>query len=75
MPIQLSHKQILTSLENLIGRTVRMDYNTQTTERGKFMRITVEIDLNEPLGMGIDLDGVWQRVEYENLPDLCFSYG
>ncbi|CAN1794997.1 Putative ribonuclease H protein At1g65750 [Linum perenne] len=75
IPIQLYHKQILTSLGNLIEKTVRVDYNTQTAERGKFARIAVEIDLNEPLATGIDLDGAWQRVEYENLPDLCFSCG
>ncbi|CAN1848740.1 hypothetical protein LINPERHAP1_LOCUS39048 [Linum perenne] len=75
LPIHLYHKQILSSLGNLIGHTVRMDHNTQTAERGKFARITVEIDLNEPLVTGIDLDGAWQRVEYENLPELCFSCG
>ncbi|CAN1853756.1 Putative ribonuclease H protein At1g65750, partial [Linum perenne] len=73
LPIQLYHKQILSSLGNLIGKTVRMDYNTQTAERGKFARITVEIDINEPLVTGIMVDGVWQRTEYENLPDLCFT--
>ncbi|CAN1142696.1 hypothetical protein LINPERHAP2_LOCUS13202 [Linum perenne] len=75
LPIQLYHKQILSSLGNLIGRTVRMDHNTQTAERGKFARIAVEIDLNEPLVTGVELDGAWQRVEYENLPELCFSCG
>ncbi|CAN1160036.1 hypothetical protein LINPERHAP2_LOCUS23068 [Linum perenne] len=75
LPVQLYHKQILSSLGNLIGRTVRMDHNTQTAECGKFARIAVEIDLNEPLVTGIDLDGAWQCVEYENLPELCFSCG
>ncbi|CAN1848408.1 hypothetical protein LINPERHAP1_LOCUS38918 [Linum perenne] len=75
LPIQLYHKQILSSLGNLIGKTVRMDYNTLTAERGKFARIAVEIDINEPLATGIELDGVWQQAEYENLPELCFTCG
>ncbi|CAN1215276.1 hypothetical protein LINPERPRIM_LOCUS146 [Linum perenne] len=47
-----------------------MDFNTQSAVRGKFARIPVEIDLSEPLGTGIELDGAWQRVEHENLAEL-----
>ncbi|CAN1801861.1 Putative ribonuclease H protein At1g65750 [Linum perenne] len=75
MPIQLYHKEILTSLGNLVGKTVKIDYNTQSAERGKFARIAIELDLSEPLATGIDLDGVWQRIEYENLPNFCFECG
>ncbi|CAN1819277.1 Putative ribonuclease H protein At1g65750 [Linum perenne] len=32
-------------------------------------------DLGEPLAPGVELDGAWQRVEYENLPELCFTCG
>ncbi|CAN1259077.1 hypothetical protein LINPERPRIM_LOCUS10068 [Linum perenne] len=75
MPIQYYHAQVLTSLGNLLGRTVKIDYNTQHAERGKFARMAVEIDLNQPLAPVIKLDGVWQDVEYENLPALCFTCG
>ncbi|CAN1823536.1 hypothetical protein LINPERHAP1_LOCUS30413 [Linum perenne] len=75
MPVQYYHAQILTSLDNLIGRTVKIDFNTQNAERGKFDHLAVEIDLNEPLTPTIDLDGCRQDVEYENLPALCFDCG
>ncbi|CAN1152785.1 hypothetical protein LINPERHAP2_LOCUS18978, partial [Linum perenne] len=75
MLVQYYHAQILTSLNNLIGRTVKIDFNTQNAERGKFARLAVEIDLNEPLTPTIDLDGCRQDVEYENLPALCFDCG
>ncbi|CAN1795057.1 hypothetical protein LINPERHAP1_LOCUS20483, partial [Linum perenne] len=75
MPVQYYHAQILTLLGNLLGRTVKIDYNTQHAERGKFARLAVEIDLNEPLAPMIKLDGCWQDVEYENLPALCFTCG
>ncbi|CAN1751191.1 hypothetical protein LINPERHAP1_LOCUS4255 [Linum perenne] len=68
MPVQYYHAQILTSLGNLIGRTIKIDFNTQHAERGKFARLAVEIDLNEPLVPTIELDGCRQDVEYENLP-------
>ncbi|CAN1775312.1 hypothetical protein LINPERHAP1_LOCUS13284 [Linum perenne] len=49
LPIHFYHVQVLTSLGNLIGKMVRIDFNTQTAERGKFARMAVEIDLDKPL--------------------------
>ncbi|CAN1289104.1 Uncharacterized protein At4g02000, partial [Linum perenne] len=75
LPIHFYHVQVLTSLGNLIGKTIIIDFNTQTTERGKFARIAVEIDLDKPLPPVVLLDGAIQQVEYENLPNLCFECG
>ncbi|CAN1851754.1 hypothetical protein LINPERHAP1_LOCUS40329 [Linum perenne] len=75
LPILFYHPQILLALENLLGRIVRIDLTTQSAERGKFARIAVEIDLNEPLVPVIELGGAPQQVEYENIPDLCFDCG
>ncbi|CAN1279584.1 hypothetical protein LINPERPRIM_LOCUS17071 [Linum perenne] len=47
VPIQFYHPQILTSLGNLIGWTVKIDANTQRGDRGKFARLAVEIDHKE----------------------------
>ncbi|CAN1122767.1 hypothetical protein LINPERHAP2_LOCUS1516 [Linum perenne] len=66
---------VLASLGNLVGRTVKIDFNTQTVERGKFARIAVEINLDDPLPPVVLLDGAFQQVEYENLPNLCFECG
>ncbi|CAN1318128.1 hypothetical protein LINPERPRIM_LOCUS30686 [Linum perenne] len=49
LPIHFYHAQVLNSLGNLIGKTVKTDFNTQRAERGKFARVSIEIDLNEPL--------------------------
>ncbi|CAN1126964.1 Uncharacterized protein At4g02000 [Linum perenne] len=75
LPIHFYHSQVLTSLGNLIGRTIKIDFSTQKAERGKFARIAIEIDLGAPLPPVIVLDGALQQVEYENLPTLCFSCG
>ncbi|CAN1172326.1 hypothetical protein LINPERPRIM_LOCUS30815, partial [Linum perenne] len=75
MPVQYYHSRILISLGDLLGRTVKIDYNTQHAERGKFARLVVEIDLNEPLAPVIKLYDSWQDVEYENLLSLCFCCG
>lgn len=39
------------------------------------MRLAVQIDLFEPLVSDFILDGNVQIVEYENLPNICFSCG
>ncbi|CAN1126325.1 hypothetical protein LINPERHAP2_LOCUS3368 [Linum perenne] len=52
-----------------------MEYNTQSAVRGKFARIAIEIDLSEPVATGVELDDSWQRIEYENLLELCFGCG
>ncbi|CAN1826422.1 hypothetical protein LINPERHAP1_LOCUS31541 [Linum perenne] len=75
LPIHFYHGQVLTSLGNLIGRTIKIDFNTQRAEWGKFACIAVEIDLGAPLPPVVVLDGAIQKVEYENLPTLCFGCG
>ncbi|CAN1152494.1 hypothetical protein LINPERHAP2_LOCUS18778 [Linum perenne] len=73
LPIHFYHVQVLTSLGNLVGKTIKIDFNTQRAERGKFARIAVELDLDEPLPPVVMLDGAAQHIEYENLPNLCFD--
>ncbi|CAN1849891.1 Uncharacterized protein At4g02000 [Linum perenne] len=75
LPIHFYHAQVLTSLGNLIGKTVKIDFNTQRAERGRFARIAIEIDLSQPIPPTVLLDGAIQKVEYENLPKLCFECG
>ncbi|CAN0905492.1 hypothetical protein LINGRAHAP2_LOCUS23703 [Linum grandiflorum] len=75
LPYQYYHKDILVGLGNLIGRFVCIDKPTLNSARGKFARIAVEINIAEPVATGVSLDGVWQEVEYENLPSFCFKCG
>lgn len=57
----------------MIGRVIRIDYNTAATTKGKFTRLAVELDLEKPLCSQFQPDGKLQRVEYEGLPKICFS--
>ncbi|CAL1414072.1 unnamed protein product [Linum trigynum] len=75
LKIHFYHKEVLTSLGNLIGRTIKLDYHTLTQQRAKFARLAVEVDLSKPLVPRIWLDDDWQKVEYENLPMVCFDCG
>ncbi|CAL1411640.1 unnamed protein product [Linum trigynum] len=75
LKIHFYHKEVLTTLGNLIGRTIKLDYHTLTQQRAKFARLAVEVDLSRPLVPRIWLDDDWQAVEYENLPAVCFECG
>ncbi|CAN0886793.1 hypothetical protein LINGRAHAP2_LOCUS15443 [Linum grandiflorum] len=75
LPYQYYHPDILEGLGNLVGSFVRIDPRTQNSSRGKFARITVEVNLSEPAPKGVFVDGVWQLVEYENLPLFCRDCG
>ncbi|CAN0872967.1 hypothetical protein LINGRAHAP2_LOCUS10241 [Linum grandiflorum] len=75
LPYQYYQSDVLKGLGNLVGRTVRIDKRTLTSARGKFAHLAVEVNLKEAVAIGVFLDNVWQDVEYENLPALCFGCG
>ncbi|KAJ4838031.1 hypothetical protein Tsubulata_019506 [Turnera subulata] len=54
---------------------VRIDYSTQRTERGRFAKVAVELDISKPLETEACVDGVWYPIVYESLPQVCFSCG
>lgn len=60
---------------NVLGRTVKIDYNTQNSQRGKFSRVAVDIELDKPVKGQMKIDGEIQRVECEDLPNICYSCG
>ncbi|CAI0627225.1 unnamed protein product [Linum tenue] len=75
LKVHFYHREVLTSLGNLIGRTIKLDYHTINQQRRKFARLAVEIDMTKHLVPRIFLDDHWQKVEYENLLTVCFECG
>ncbi|CAL1374994.1 unnamed protein product [Linum trigynum] len=73
--VHFYHKEILFTLGNMVGRSIKLDFHTQHQQRAKFARMAVELDLSKPLVTRIRLDGKWQYIEYENLPTCCFECG
>ncbi|KAJ8767074.1 hypothetical protein K2173_012632 [Erythroxylum novogranatense] len=57
LPIARYHPEILTALENMVGRTVKLDTMTLQAHRGRYARIAMEIDLSFPLRTSVTLDG------------------
>ncbi|KAH1047388.1 hypothetical protein J1N35_038172 [Gossypium stocksii] len=59
----------------MIGKVVRMDFNTDTRTRDRFARMSVYINLDKPLIAQVSVNGLYQKVEYEALPTICFTCG
>lgn len=47
--VEYYEADILFKVARAIGRPIKMDVNTEVTNRAKYARICVEIDLNQPL--------------------------
>ncbi|KAK9093996.1 hypothetical protein Scep_025465 [Stephania cephalantha] len=75
LPYQYYHSQIVADISNLVGRTIKVDMNTITGKRGKFARVAVELDLAKPLIPMVRFHDLWQIIEYEGLPPICFTCG
>ncbi|KAL4348042.1 hypothetical protein GQ457_17G005950 [Hibiscus cannabinus] len=75
LPYRYYTKSMFRYIAGVIGQIVRIDYNTEKGKRGRFARLAIVVDLNKPLVPGILVDGVFQKVEYEGLPMICYSCG
>lgn len=75
LPIRYYHKHVVRAIGDMLGQVVRVDYNTEAGERGRFARITVIIDLCKPLVSKIVVDDRTIFIEYEGLPTICYHCG
>lgn len=84
LPIEYYDHQILWRIGNCLGSFVKVDSvmlrkrsmeDEYATERAKFARMCVEVDLRKVLIPSFELNGVVYRVEYEGLHLVCFDCG
>lgn len=75
LPIEYYDYDVLKFIGDRIGRTVKVDKNTLTQERGKYAKLCVEVDLTKPLLAMFTIKGRQFKVEYEGLHLLCLTCG
>ncbi|KAJ4841399.1 hypothetical protein Tsubulata_048489 [Turnera subulata] len=49
-------RRLLYTVCNMIGRLVKIDYNTQEAIRGRYARVAIELDLKKPLQSQVFVD-------------------
>jgi hypothetical protein len=75
LPIEYYDSKVLNFIGNRIGKTVKVDKNTLTQERGKYARLCVQVDLTKPLLAMFTIKGRKYNIEYEGLHMLCLTCG
>ncbi|XP_057440923.1 uncharacterized protein LOC130732924 [Lotus japonicus] len=73
--LQFYHRKILMTLAKGLGKPIKVDMNTVDMQKGRFARVCVEIDLNQPVVGMLRLRGTWYKIEYEGLHLLCGTCG
>lgn len=72
---ELLDEEILTSMGDKLGRTVKIDPMSLTGLRCRFAWLCVEVNLDEPLLPSLTVLDLPQKVEYEGLHMICFKCG
>nr|XP_023881747.1 uncharacterized protein LOC111994121 [Quercus suber]POE73883.1 uncharacterized protein CFP56_42300 [Quercus suber] len=75
LPIELYETEVLKELGETIGKVLRIDSHTAMEARGKYARLCIQIDINQPLVNTILIGRFEQAVSYEGIQSLCFSCG
>lgn len=64
-----------------VGTFLEMDMDENCTAVGRFLRIKIRLDIRKPLMRGVTVmigkeeKALWCPLEYEFLPDFCYSCG
>ncbi|CAJ2655371.1 unnamed protein product [Trifolium pratense] len=75
LPLELYNDTFLTRIGNALGTMLKVDRLTSIHSRGKFARICVEINLEQPLVTHIFIRGYKFFLQYEGLHSICFRCG
>ncbi|XP_045798039.1 uncharacterized protein LOC123892283 [Trifolium pratense] len=68
-------ESILLALASAVGRPIKVDSTTLDVRRGRFARVCVEINLNQPVVGKVWIRDYWYQVEYEGLHRICSTCG
>lgn len=83
LPMYVYSEVCLMELGNMIGTALKVDINTLAhhqqsdvkVEKGKYARVSVEVDLNKSLQSRFVICRKLYTVEYESLDLICFKCG
>nr|CCA66008.1 hypothetical protein [Beta vulgaris subsp. vulgaris] len=75
LSVEYFDKQFLHSIGSKIGKVIKIDRNTESMDRGQYVRFCIEVDLSKPLLSKFRLNGKVWIVQYEGLRLICFKCG
>ncbi|XP_021733162.1 uncharacterized protein LOC110699982 [Chenopodium quinoa] len=75
LSVEYIDKQFLLKIRLKIGRVIKIDRNTESMDRGQYIRFCIEVDLSKPLLSKFRLNGYVGKIQYEGLRQICFKCG
>ncbi|CAN1175843.1 hypothetical protein LINPERHAP2_LOCUS32170 [Linum perenne] len=75
LPLEYYSEGPLFQLAACVGKPLRIDTQTMLATRGKFARVCVELNLDEPLMPMVGIEGRWYKIEYEGISNICTTCG
>ena len=75
LPIEYYNSEAFYYIGKTISNVLRVDTQTATEARGRFVRMCVQIDMEKPLITTVLIGKFEQQVCYEGIQKLCFSCG
>lgn len=81
LPLALMHRELLAKVGRQIGVIVEMDAGENGVFLGRFARIRVRININQPISKFIristegEAEDIIVLLVYERLPDFCYACG
>lgn len=75
LSVEYFDKQILHKIGEKIGKVIKIDRNTESMDRGQYVRFCIEVDISKPLLSKFRLNGRIWKIQYEGLKMVCFKCG
>lgn len=75
LSVEYFDKQILHKIGSKIGKVIKIDRNTESMDRGPYVRFCIEVDLSKPLLSKFVLNKRTWIIQYEGLKLICFKCG
>lgn len=73
--IEYYEPSMLRAIGETIGPVLRIDTHTAAESQGRFARLCVHVNLDEPITKLLKMGGIKQPIQYEGLNSLCFTCG
>ena len=75
LPIEYYEPSALQEIGEAIGPLLRIHTHTTEESRGRFARLCVHVNFNEPITKLLKIGEIDQPVKYEGITSLCFTCG
>ena len=75
LPIEYYKPSALREIGEAIGPVLRIDAHTTAESQGRFARLCVQVNFNDPIIKLLKMGGIDQPVQYEGIHSLRFACG